>query len=102
MVFELSAIHQSAWLSKVIKNLLLVYVGKTKYERGLIFIIFIKMKNRSTMSDKKEKNPKEPKVPPRTTNPNTTGEIRGSVIPPKTIDSLRSTNKDQPTKKTEE
>ncbi len=54
------------------------------------------------MSDKKEKNPKEPKVPPRTTNPNTTGEIRGSVIPPKTIDSLRSTNKDQPTKKTEE
>ncbi len=54
------------------------------------------------MSDKKEKNPKEPKVPPRTTNPNTTGEIRGSAIPPKTIESLRSTNKDQPTKKTEE
>jgi hypothetical protein len=50
------------------------------------------------MADKKETKPK----PPRTTNPNTTNEVRGNVKEPKPNDTPKGVNKQQLRQKPEE
>jgi len=54
------------------------------------------------MSDKKKTNSKEKEKPPRTTNPNTTGEVRAQVEKPNTGASPKSVNKEKPKEKSKE
>ena len=54
------------------------------------------------MSKEKDTKQSEPNSPPRTTNPNTTGEVRGNVIEPRPVDTPRGINKEQPREKPKE